>query len=630
MRNAIRNPQSAIRNRKIAPTHRATLLAGRALYALGLAGRQSLSLDGLDAVIRALAMIVIVALSFARLIWPSDEAPEGATYLLVAAALVVYNLVVVLILGVPWRRQPGGGLFLFDGLVALTAILATGGIFSPFIVLTYALAIGATLRLPRVGPLYALAGCIAILAASALLVPAQTDAPKGPVLVVEITSLVMVAITSLSLKRLAQIETERLALEEAQARRLLHLNTLTANILSGVMNPAAVLKTVANAAATVSHSERAIAALLSDHEGNMAELLRTNSYPDPVVLTPHERELAQSTLAAGKPRLLRDSALSNQRSRPMLCIPVTVDEDLRGTLLLWRGDGERYSEADVSLLTAMGQQMALGVRLARLYEKERERALRSEERERLERDLLSLISHDLRTPLTAIRTCVDALAEVDGAMGTETDQTYAKLVRNIDRNAERLSGMVDDLLDMARLRSGTVSLNLAPANLGAVITDLASTVLPLLRQKEHLLELDLPARGSARWDNLMCEFDKRRIEQVILNLFTNAQKFAPSGSTVTVGATERNGEVRVFVRDAGPGISQAEQARIFDRFYSGSGTSSQVQASTSLGLGLAIARSIVEMHGGKIWVQSRPGAGSTFYFALTRCKESGVGDREIP
>jgi signal transduction histidine kinase len=276
----------------------------------------------------------------------------------------------------------------------------------------------------------------------------------------------------------------------------------------------------------------------------------------------------------------------------------------------------------------MAQQMAVGVRLAHLYGIERDRALRSEEREQLERDLLSLVSHDLRTPLTAIRTSAGALSLMTSREGERQMEAYPKLVNNIERNAERLSSMVDDLIDMARLRGGRLQLEIHPANLGEIICDLASNVIPHLAHKEQRLALDLPSKESARWQKLACLIDRRRMEQVILNLFTNAQKFAPPASTITIGATERNGEIRLFVRDTGPGIPVAEQEHIFDRFYSGDNSTASHGASSSLGLGLAIARSIVEMHGGKIWVQSRPGTGSTFFVALKKCAgESGMRDQ---
>src|SRR5688572_2560900 len=158
-------------NLSVATAGRAKSLLSRTLRSLRVVGDSGLSVDGLDAVVRTLAMVVIVALSFIRFLWPGQETHNwngAATYVAVASALVAYNLAVVVLLGVPWRRKPREGLFAFDGLVALVAIVVTGGIFSPFIVLTYALVIGATLRLTSHKPFYALAGCIVILAIGAL------------------------------------------------------------------------------------------------------------------------------------------------------------------------------------------------------------------------------------------------------------------------------------------------------------------------------------------------------------------------------------------------------------------------------------------------------------------------------
>jgi K+-sensing histidine kinase KdpD len=585
-----------------------------------------LSLDGLDAVIRTLAMLVVVVLTLFRVFWPNGErhdASEAQRYLLVAAGLVGYNLGVIAIMGVPWRRTPREGLFLFDGAVALGAISLTGGVFSPFIVLTYALVIGATLRLNGAKPVYALAGCVGILTLSALL--AGSDASQtGTVLAVELTSLVMVSITAMSLRRTAEIEAERIVLEETQAFRLRQLNDLTESILSGSLDPGAVLKTVAQAAAELSHAVRTVTYLDTD----AGELVRSSDDPDPVVLTPEEEALVAAAASRGQARQSAVREHGSGQETYALCVPVALGSEGRAALLAWRSGSSRFSEADVSLLSSIAQQIAGGVRLALLYEREKDRASHFQERERLERDLLSLVSHDLRTPLTAIRTCVDALSDGNGVStpASARAELFSKLVNNIDRNADRLSSMVDDLLDMARLRSGRVTLDLSPANMGELLEDLAATALHHINTHNHEITLDLPARDGARWERLTCVVDRRRIEQVVLNLVTNAQKYAPPGTPITLGATERNGEVRIFVRDSGPGISEQEQQRIFDRFYTGPDASRNGGTATSLGLGLAIARSIVEMHGGRMWVTSRPGSGSTFSFALSTCATQAEGN----
>jgi two-component system, NarL family, sensor histidine kinase BarA len=263
--------------------------------------------------------------------------------------------------------------------------------------------------------------------------------------------------------------------------------------------------------------------------------------------------------------------------------------------------------------------MAVAVRLARLYHIESERATRSEEREKLERDLLSIVSHELRTPLTSIKTCVGALSsmEKDSPGQTEHESTESKLLHNIGRSTDRLIVLVNELLDMARLRAGRVSLNLQTLNMGDVVSEMALHVRPLLDSRRQTLSLDLPAQESHRRQMLNVSADRRKIEQVLLNLLSNANKFTPVGGNITLGATPRDGMVRVFVRDDGPGILPGEEERIFEKFYRAAATGEHGESRPDgSGLGLAIAKSIVELHGGVIGVRSSLGRGSTFYFAL--------------
>jgi two-component system sensor histidine kinase KdpD len=235
----------------------------------------------------------------------------------------------------------------------------------------------------------------------------------------------------------------------------------------------------------------------------------------------------------------------------------------------------------------------------------------------MERDLLSIVSHELRTPLTAIKTSVGALTDEDAEAATEGDPTRLRLLRNIGRSTDRLINLVSESLDMARLRAGRVSLKVQVLNVGDLILEVAPQVRSLLGVRGQILEVDLPARDSARWQRLQVLGDRRRLEQVLLNLMANANKYGPFGGHITVGATPRNGQVRIFVRDDGPGIEPGEQERIFEKFYQGKSQQETLKEHPeSLGLGLAIARSIVELHGGYIGVQSRRFQGSTFYFVL--------------
>ena len=148
--------------------------------------------------------------------------------------------------------------------------------------------------------------------------------------------------------------------------------------------------------------------------------------------------------------------------------------------------------------------------MARLYEMEREKAHRSQELERLERDLLSMVSHELRTPLTAIKTSVGALASTRsgqeiGETGANTEQ---RLLNNIGRSTDKLINLVNELLDMARLRAGRMMLNTQVLNMGEVLLDAVATLRPLFDARSQTLEFDLPSTGSPRWSRLAAVADQ--------------------------------------------------------------------------------------------------------------------------
>jgi signal transduction histidine kinase len=309
-------------------------------------------------------------------------------------------------------------------------------------------------------------------------------------------------------------------------------------------------------------------------------------------------------------------------------MPFMVDGRAVGALFVGRYSRRPFTAAEINLLVALSQQLSVAVRLARLYDMERDKAVRSEERERLERDLLSMVSHELRTPLTAIKTSVGALTEEKPAhvRPTQRNPTEVRLLQNIGRSTDRLINLVNELLDMAQLRAGRVTLNLQRVHLEEVLLDTAAQVRPLLDARAQRLSLDLPPPGSPRRARLVAHADRRRVEQVVLNLLSNAIKYGPPGSEIVLGATPRAGSVRVFVRDDGPGVAEHEQKLIFDKFYQGSGA--PAARNESSGLGLAIARTIVELHGGRIGVVSRPGRGSTFYFTLPQDMHE-TSDRQV-
>ncbi len=622
-----------------------------------------LSLDGLDVVARALALATVIALSIGGY-GRNTDVPGRADPLLVAAGLVIYNLLVILTTGVPWRRSPGYALFLLDWAVASAAIVLTGGFFSPFIVLYYAMAIGAALRVGLQRSLVLIAGCTLVFLLLSFTTPAPPEAVKLPMLVVEVTSLVMLVVTTVGLQHVIEAEGRRLQLEEQSAAQFRLLNNLTTAVLAESPDLERVMRTIASVSSEAVHADSGLVVLFnrsqwqSPHdrhdeaqpepgdmllvaghgadpvrlsEAEMDLLRRAVQTRTPVLVTPGQPSGQQDPAYAGRPPAHPDSRLYpglERNSMPVqyvACVPFLSGGQAIGALFVGRCSSGPFSRHEISLLMAISQQMAVAVRLSSLYHVQYERAVRSEERERLERDLLSMVSHELRTPLTAIKTALSALTGLEekenkpGTPAGRKEQMQSRLLRNMERNTDRLIFLVEELLDMARLRAGRVVLQQQVLNMGELVHDIAGQFRPLLEMRSQTLTLDLPAPDSPRWTRLAVLGDRRRLEQVLVNLLDNAHKYGPEGSIIVVGATPRGDQVKVFVRDQGPGIAPNEQQDIFEKFYQAdSHRQGPVTRPGSLGLGLAIARSIVELHGGHIGVHSQPGHGSTFFFTLPR------------
>ncbi len=595
------------------------------------------SIEGLDAAIRGFSVTIVVLLSLLGHGNPVDAYALYATDpTWLALGLVLYNLVVIAVLGVPWRTTPGFPLFVLDWLVASAAILLTGGFLSPFMILYYALVIGAALRVGLSRSALLVIACAALFITLMILRPDPVASLRLPIVVVQVTSLIMVMFMSVGMKRAVEVEARKMQLEEEAGNQLRLLNSLTHAALAGAPDLEQVLRTVASASSKAVCADRGFVVLFDGTRewNNTADdadglLIVADRDPNPNLLSANEKITIGKVLRMRQPVLTDANPLEHHSPRSrydlaehpeaIACVPFLLDDKVIGALFVARYDAHAFSGPNIELLSAISQQVAVAVRMARLYEMEREKAERSQELERLERDLLSMVSHELRTPLTAIKTSVGALASTRaglafGETGTSTEQ---RLLNNIGRSTDRLINLVNELLDMARLRAGRMTLNRQVLNLGEVLLDAVATLRPLFDARSQTLEFDLPSTGSPRWSRLAAVADRRRIEQVIINLLSNANKYGPRDSHIIVGATPRGGLVKVFVRDEGPGIVPTEQGFVFDKYYR-SGTLVENSKQEGTGLGLAIARSIVELHGGHLGVHSRQGSGSTFYFTLAQ------------
>ena len=262
-------------------------------------------------------------------------------------------------------------------------------------------------------------------------------------------------------------------------------------------------------------------------------------------------------------------------------------------LFLARAPGEPpFSARDEQAADLLAGYVAVAIQNAQLYD----RALAAR---RAREDLLATVSHDLKNPLNAIKLSTQMLA--GRVEGEKAQQSVAR----IDRAAERMSRLIGDLLDAARIEAGVLHAAPQPEDASALI----ETAVEALRVIAADKTIRLVAPGSGAMGFVSCE--RSLILRVLSNLIGNAIKFSPDGSSVSIGAETRTGEVRFSVADTGPGIPAEHLAHAFDRYWQQEGSDRR-----GSGLGLYIAKGIVEAHGGRIWIESAPGQGTTVNFTL--------------
>jgi signal transduction histidine kinase len=290
--------------------------------------------------------------------------------------------------------------------------------------------------------------------------------------------------------------------------------------------------------------------------------------------------------------------------RALLAVPLVREDEVIGALVVTRRAPGEFAPEVVELLKTFATQSALAIQNARLFreveEKGRQLAVASQHKSQF----LANMSHELRTPLNAVLGYTELI--LDETFG-EVPEPIRDSLERARNSGQHLLGLINDVLDLSKIEAGQLILSLADYAMEEVTHAVATNVESLAAEKKLALRVrvppDLPpGRG-----------DSRRIAQVLLNLVGNALKFTEAGE-VRVEVTVSDGTFVVSVADTGPGISAADQARIFEEFQQADSSSTRKKGGT--GLGLAIAKRIVELHGGRIWVESTLGQGSTFRFAL--------------
>jgi two-component system, NtrC family, sensor kinase len=323
--------------------------------------------------------------------------------------------------------------------------------------------------------------------------------------------------------------------------------------------------------------------------GQLAEALRPVQLPD-VLASPAESRVRGVLVRAGY--------------RALLAVPLVREGHLLGGLTVIRKAPGAFAPEVVELLQTFATQSALAIQNARLFleiaDKSRELEVASQHKS----EFLANMSHELRTPLNAIIGFSEVLAQ--GMFG-EVNDKQSEYLRDILESGRHLLSLINDILDLSKIEAGRMELELVDFDLPHAIQNALTLV------RERALRRGIALQHVI--DDRVAEIraDERKVKQVLLNLLSNAIKFTPEGGRIELRAAPADGTVEISVADTGLGIAPADQEVVFEEFRQ---VGAMEKRAEGTGLGLALSRKFIELHGGKIWVQSEVGRGSTFTFTL--------------
>jgi len=382
----------------------------------------------------------------------------------------------------------------------------------------------------------------------------------------------------------------------ARFRRVLELG----RVLNSTLDLPELLDQVVSAAREITTTEASSILLTDPKTGELYFEAATGTKSEEVkrvIVPPHS--LAGWVAREGKPQMIDDvsrdprfSPLSDQqsgfRTRALIAVPLQVKGRTIGVLeVVNREDDTPFNDEDVDVLRSLAAQAAVAVENARLFQQS---------------DLVSEMVHELRTPLTSIVAYSELLLRDDVKVTSQRS-----FVETILQESTRLTTMINDFLELARLQSGRARLAHEPVDVAALVRDCISVLLPQAQQKSIRLETSLASDLPA------VKGDPGRLKQVLMNLLSNAVKYTAPGGRVETQAARANNSVRIAIKDSGRGIAAADLPHIFDKFYR---VADSEGWATGTGLGLSITKEIVEAHGGKIDVHSQVGVGTTFTLTI--------------
>jgi two-component system, NtrC family, sensor kinase len=298
--------------------------------------------------------------------------------------------------------------------------------------------------------------------------------------------------------------------------------------------------------------------------------------------------------------------------RAFLAVPLLRENRIIGALVVRRRVPGQFSKETVDLLKTLATQSALAILNARLFREIADKSRQLEAASRHKSEFLANMSHELRTPLNAILGFSEVLAE---RMFGEVNEKQAEYLQDILSSGRHLLSLINDILDLSKVEAGRLELELSRFHLPTALEN----ALTLVRERATRHGITLTQTVDAGVGDIVA--DERKVKQILLNLLSNAVKFTPEGGRIGVTATAAEGLITIAVSDTGIGIAPEDQATIFEEFRQVGREDARKQEGT--GLGLTLTKKFVELHGGRIGVQSQVGQGSTFTFTLPGRPEGG-------
>jgi two-component system, NtrC family, sensor kinase len=452
-------------------------------------------------------------------------------------------------------------------------------------------------------------------------------------------SVVRVAPGPLSEKQLATLKTYAdqavIAIENArllnELRQSLQQQTATADVLKVISRSTfdlkSVLNTLVESVARLCEADMAAirrpkgSAFL--HVASHGSPTEYDEYMQSHPIEPGRGTTAGRVLLEGKPVHIADVQSDPEYTmgdisrrtgyHTILGLPLLREGNPIGVVILGRTTIRPFTEKQIELATTFADQAVIAIENVRLFDEIQDKSRQLEEASQHKSQFLANMSHELRTPLNAILGYTELMA--DGAYG-EPSEKMLGILKRLEANGKHLLGLINDVLDLSKIEAGQLVLELSDYSIQDIAQTVRSTLEPLAADKKLGFKVEVaPQLPSGRGDG-------RRLTQVLINLVGNAIKFTDAGE-VAIKAKANNGSFHVSVRDTGPGISAADQAKLFQEFQQADNAITKKKGGT--GLGLAISKRIIEMHGGKIWVESEPGRGSTFTFTLPVVVERQAG-----